>query len=68
MNEGGSLPCYLNAANEVLVQRFLNKEIAWIDIANKLEKLCLSHNIVNDMTLDKVFSVDAMAREDAQIV
>ncbi|NDD57907.1 MAG: 1-deoxy-D-xylulose-5-phosphate reductoisomerase [Chlamydiae bacterium] len=68
LNEGGSLPCYLNAANEVLVQRFLNKEIAWIDIANKLEKLCLSHNIVNDMTLDKVFSVDAMAREDAQIV
>src|SRR6185437_4739991 len=37
LTRGGSAPCYLNAANEVLVERFLSKEISWKEIASKLE-------------------------------
>jgi 1-deoxy-D-xylulose-5-phosphate reductoisomerase len=37
--QGGSAPCYLNAANEVLVGRFCRKEIGWHEIGIKLESL-----------------------------
>lgn len=65
---GGSMPCYLNAANEVLVQRFLDKKISWLDISRKLEKLCLSHKVERQMDLEKVFAIDASAREQAQLI
>lgn len=64
---GGSAPCYLNAANEVLVQRFLNREIPWIDIANKLQSLLLRHSIQRDLDLEGIFAVDALARADALV-
>jgi len=35
---GGSSPAVLNAANEVAVQRFLNKEIGYIDISETVRK------------------------------
>ena len=68
LKKGGSLPCYLNAANEVLVSRFLKGEIRWIDISSKLEKLILSHQIEKNMDLIKVFAVDLIARREAQTI
>ena len=40
----GTLPCFMNAVNEVLVSRFLNREIAWSDISTKLESLMSRHH------------------------
>jgi 1-deoxy-D-xylulose-5-phosphate reductoisomerase len=68
LRQGGSLPCYLNAANEVLVQRFLEKQISWLDISRKLEKLCLSHRVQKPMDLERIFAIDAQAREEAKII
>ena len=65
LRKGGSMPCYLNAANEILVERFLNKEISWVDIGEKLEKLMGNHSTTREITLDLLFSVDSLAREDA---
>lgn len=62
---GESLPCYMNAANEILVHRFLKKEIPWRDIACKLENLMSSHAVKPVRSLDDVLAIDAMAREDA---
>lgn len=62
---GGSMPCYMNAANEVLVHKFLNKEIAWKDIAIRLENLMSRHSVNSISNLDDIFAVDKMAREDA---
>ena len=62
---GGSLPCYMNAANEVLVQRFLNREIAWSEIAQNLENLMSRHSIIPIRSLHDVFAVDEMARQEA---
>lgn len=62
---GGSLPCYMNAANEVLVERFLNRQIAWIDIAQRLETLMERHSIKAINKLDDVQAVDKQARLDA---
>ncbi|MBM3207399.1 MAG: 1-deoxy-D-xylulose-5-phosphate reductoisomerase [Chlamydiae bacterium] len=66
LKQKGSLACFLNAANEVLVERFLNRQISWLDISTKLEKLCSSHKLIHNLDLDAVFEIDADAREQAQ--
>lgn len=61
---GGSLPCYMNAANEVLVHRFLNKQLAWKEIAIQLERLMSRHTVTPIRSLDDVLAVDAIARQE----
>ncbi len=43
MNKGGNMPCVLNAANEVVVEAFLNDKVGFLQmtdvIANALEKM-----------------------------
>ncbi|MEE4276012.1 MAG: 1-deoxy-D-xylulose-5-phosphate reductoisomerase [Thermoleophilia bacterium] len=58
-------PIVLNAANEVAVEAFLEREIGFLDIAMTVEK-CLSWlggEVVE--SLDEVFAVDAEARRFA---
>jgi 1-deoxy-D-xylulose-5-phosphate reductoisomerase len=68
LQEGGSAPCYLNAANEVLVSRFLQNQISWLDIGKKLEILLMKHKREKALTLDVIYAVDACARKEAQII
>lgn len=63
---GGSLPCYMNAANEVLVHRFLNQEISWKDIAINLENVMSRHAVKPIHSLQDILDVDRMAREEAR--
>lgn len=60
--KGGTLPCFMNAANEVLVHRFLEGEIDWIEIGKKLETLMGAHKAQPQENLSVLFEVDAMAR------
>jgi 1-deoxy-D-xylulose-5-phosphate reductoisomerase len=64
IRRGGSLPCYMNAANEVLVEAFLAREIAWKNIAKTLEALMGRHKVVAIDSFDTILAVDAQARED----
>jgi 1-deoxy-D-xylulose-5-phosphate reductoisomerase len=63
-----SMPTFLNAANEVLVNRFLKKEISWSCIALKLEKLMSSHVAENMLNLDDILEIDKRARKEAQLI
>ncbi len=65
LRQGGSLPCYMNAANEVLVERFLKGEISWKEIGIQLEVLMNRHAVVAIDSLDIILAVDALAREEA---
>lgn len=67
MRAGKSYPCFLNAANEVLVDRFLKQKISWIEIGTKLEKLISSHHPQNLLTLEAILEVDGLAREKASV-
>jgi 1-deoxy-D-xylulose-5-phosphate reductoisomerase len=62
---GGNAPCYLNAANEVLVERFVRGEIGWVDISRKLEKLLTAFSVEKELNIDKISATDTMAREQA---
>jgi 1-deoxy-D-xylulose-5-phosphate reductoisomerase len=63
---GRSYPAFLNAANEVLVDRFLKRQIRWIEIATKLEKLMSFHHAADVLTLDAIVAIDMEARELAR--
>lgn len=65
---GGSTPCYLNAANEVLVNRFLNKEISWYSIGKKLEKLMEQSPLSQLHDIDSILHVDREARKAAYTI
>jgi 1-deoxy-D-xylulose-5-phosphate reductoisomerase len=68
LEAGGSMPCFLNAANEVLVERFLKKQIRWVDIGRKLEALMMQHRVIKKITLDDLEVVDKIAREKALLI
>jgi 1-deoxy-D-xylulose-5-phosphate reductoisomerase len=57
----------MNAANEVLVNSFLEKRLAWSDIATKLETLMQRHVVQQVHSLDDVMQVDAIARREARL-
>lgn len=63
---GKSLPCYLNAANEVLVERFLDHQISWKEMTVKLEKLLARHNPQHLNSVDSIMAVDREARLEAK--
>ena len=63
-----SLPGYMNAANEVLVQRFLNKQMGWQEIGFKLESLMQKHQPAKIGSLEDVFAIDALARREAALI
>lgn len=67
LKEGGSFPCYFNAANEVLVDRFLKGEIGWLSIVTKLEELLSRHNRVI-VERDTLFLIDENARREARVI
>ncbi len=62
---GGTMPAYLNAANEILVQRFIDRELSWKGIAAGLEKLMGKHKSVRSPSLEVILAVDREARYEA---
>ena len=63
---GGSYPVAMNAANEVLVQAFLDKKIGFTDIADGIERVLDSHVPVEDPDLDDIVAVDKEVRAAVQ--
>ncbi len=66
LKQKGSALGYLNAANEVLVERFLKDEISWLDITRKLERLLACHKVVTTDSVETIIAVDKEARQQAQ--
>jgi 1-deoxy-D-xylulose-5-phosphate reductoisomerase len=62
---GGTAPAILNAANEVAVQAFLERRLAFISIPHVIEH-ALDHCVVHEAdTLQTILEDDAMARDQA---
>lgn len=62
---GGTLPCYMNAANEVLVNRFIGRAISWPEIGQKLESLMTRHHVQKVAHLEDVVNTEIEARAHA---
>lgn len=59
---GGNMPCVMNAANEVAVQRFLDGSMGFLDIADYVERAMQDAAFVADPTLDDLFLTDKTIR------
>jgi 1-deoxy-D-xylulose-5-phosphate reductoisomerase len=63
---GGTSPAILNAANEIAVERFLNSEIHYIDIAKIIESSLNHFDSNKDLSPDTLLSIDKETREYAK--
>ena len=66
LQAGNSAPTVLNAANEVAVERFLNKEIAYLDIAKIIDQTLEGLDNKAISNLDDIAEVDLTARAFAR--
>jgi 1-deoxy-D-xylulose-5-phosphate reductoisomerase len=62
---GGTAPAWLNAANEVAVQAFLDGAIRWISIPDVLEDVLSRHDGAMADSVDAVIDADRRARAAA---
>ena len=62
---GGTLPAVLNAANEVAVERFVNRKISFLQITETVQKVMQAHKIIEHPNLDQILEADAWARKAA---
>ncbi len=63
LNEGGTAPCVLNAANEVAVSKFLHKEIKFSHIPLLIKKALDKVENVLSPDLGTIFECDRVTRE-----
>ena len=64
INEGGIVPCLMNAANEVAVGAFLDGKIGFLDIAKVIEHTMYSREN-EPATLKSVLDADLFARKES---
>jgi 1-deoxy-D-xylulose-5-phosphate reductoisomerase len=66
MKKGGAWPCALNAADEVAVAAFLQRQIAFLDIPEVVEKVLSRTPGVKIERMDDVLALDGEARRIAK--
>lgn len=62
MKMGGNMPCILNAANEVVVEAFLNKKIAFLQMSAIIEKAMQKVSFVEKPALDDLIKTNDETR------
>ena len=63
---GGTMGAVLNAANEVAVDRFVKREISFLQIFETVTSVMDRHTLVAHPTLEDVLQADAWARQEAR--
>ncbi|MGV8093868.1 MAG: 1-deoxy-D-xylulose-5-phosphate reductoisomerase [Mangrovibacterium sp.] len=62
LNQGGNMPCILNAANEVAVQAFLKEKISFISMPDIISESMQRMNFVKNPVLDDYIQTDKETR------
>lgn len=65
MNQGGNMPCIVNAANEVVVAAFLRDGISFLEMSDVIEKTMEQATFIAKPTYDDYVVTDAEARRIA---
>ena len=60
---GGTMPTIYNAANELAVSKFLNREIQYLEIADLIEQAMESHKVIENPTLEQILEAEKEAHE-----
>lgn len=62
IGRGGNMPCVMNAANEVAVQKFIDGKIGFLEIADYVERAMQTAPFIPNPTLDDLFETDKTIR------
>jgi len=62
LNKGGNIPCVLNAANEIVVEAFLNDKIGFLQMSDVLADTLQKCTFVKQPSLEDYIASDAEAR------
>jgi len=65
--QGGTMPAVLNAANEVAVEAFVNRQISFVQIPQTVARVIDHHQLVAHPTLENILEADAWARKEAVV-
>ncbi|TNF42529.1 MAG: 1-deoxy-D-xylulose-5-phosphate reductoisomerase [Bacteroidetes bacterium] len=68
MKSGGNMPCVLNAANEVVVESFLNKKIAFLQMPEMIGKAMQKVKFIEKPTLDDLIETNAETRRITKLL
>lgn len=60
---GGTLPTVFNAANELAVKQFLNREIKYLEIIEIIEDCMKAHKNIKKPTLEQIFDTERATYE-----
>ena len=66
--EGGTLPAVLNAANEVAVEAFCERQLSYMGVTESVAAVMAAHEIVAQPSLEEILEADSWARNAAQNV
>lgn len=64
----GTMPCVMNAANEIAVDAFLHERCGFNDIARVVEDCMDAHDVQPVSSIDQLADVDAWSRQRARAV
>ncbi|MFZ5898877.1 MAG: 1-deoxy-D-xylulose-5-phosphate reductoisomerase [Bacillota bacterium] len=65
---GGTMPCVMNAANEVAVQAFLGRGLSFLGIPEVVARVMEAHAAVSAPSLEEILEADRWAREQAGLI
>ena len=66
ISDGESMPAVMNAANEIAVEKFLNGEITFLQIAEVIERTMDAHQAHDLKSIEEVLQADSWGRNTAQ--
>ncbi|MBL7055852.1 1-deoxy-D-xylulose-5-phosphate reductoisomerase, partial [Candidatus Woesearchaeota archaeon] len=62
----GSMPCVMNAANEIAVPAFLDGKIGFLDIPKIIRKTMDNHNTIKKPDINRILDADKKTRGETQ--
>jgi 1-deoxy-D-xylulose-5-phosphate reductoisomerase len=65
---GGNMPCVLNAANEVVVEAFLNKKTGFLQMSEAIEKTMQKVTFIKNPSLGDLIQTNAEARKITELL
>ncbi|UMZ73401.1 1-deoxy-D-xylulose-5-phosphate reductoisomerase [Natranaerofaba carboxydovora] len=64
---GGSMPCVMNAVNEVAVEYFLKNKIKFLHIPEIIQKIMNKHELIETPSIEELYEIDEWSREKAML-
>jgi 1-deoxy-D-xylulose-5-phosphate reductoisomerase len=66
LHKGGNMPCIMNAANEIVVEQFLDNRMGFLDMPDVVEEVMGRVAYIQEPTLEDYQETDMAAREVAR--